>query len=301
MRNTRVQNVVIVTTVIFAFFAGQARAQNPVEDAIKQLTSENAKGYLQPLVNSFGANLNAGVYHSPDISTMGFSLKLEVVGMGTMIGDAEKVYKAVAPASFGGGTYETATIFGGAGTMISGPGGTQYQFQNGQVKTSIVPLAAPQLTIGNVYGTQAVVRYVPIPEIDKFPKTTLFGIGARHNVSQHLPMLPLDVAVGFFYQTLTVGELIDAKTFNIGVQGGKSFAILDVYGGLQYETSSMDVNYKYTGPNPPANPNVSLNLTGENSMSAMAGLGLHLAILHLNGTVNLGKVTVLTASLGFGI
>ena len=45
-----------------------ARARNQFEDAVKQLNSDNVKGYLQPFVNGFGANLNSGLYHSAEIS-----------------------------------------------------------------------------------------------------------------------------------------------------------------------------------------------------------------------------------------
>src|SRR5574341_1097203 len=41
-----------------------ARAQDAFEEAVKQLSSDNVRGYIQPFVNAFGANLNSGVYHS---------------------------------------------------------------------------------------------------------------------------------------------------------------------------------------------------------------------------------------------
>ena len=71
-----------------------AHAQNAVEDAIQQLSSTTVKGYLQPFIDGVGADLNSGVYHSAYIGT-GFSFKLELVAMGTLIGDAQKVYSAV--------------------------------------------------------------------------------------------------------------------------------------------------------------------------------------------------------------
>jgi hypothetical protein len=280
-----------------------ARAQNPFEDAIKQLNSDVVKGYLQPAINGFGANLNSGLYHSADISD-GFHLELTIVGMGTMIGDAEKTYTAIAPQPFNQTPVQTATLFGGMGASVNDASNTiQYHFQNGQVKTSFIPFAAPQLTIGNIYGTQAIIRYVPIPEIDKFPKVTLFGIGLRHSVSQYLTEFPVDISGGFFYQTFKVGDLIDAKAFNIGVQASKSFSILTLYGGLQTESSSMKVSYTYTGPVPPgspANPTVNLDFDGENKFRFLAGVGLDLLILHFNADINLGKVTVVSGGVGFG-
>ena len=91
---------------------------------------------------------------------------------------------------------ETATVFGGPGSVVSGPGGLQYQFQNGQLKTRLMPMAIPQATLGTLFGTEAVVRYAAIPKMENFPHIDLVGVGVRHNISQYLPDLPLDVAAG---------------------------------------------------------------------------------------------------------
>ncbi len=274
-------------------------AQNPFEDAIKQLSSDNVKGYLQPFINGVGANLNSGLYNTAEIGD-GIHVRLNLVAMGTLIGDAEKVYDAVAPQPFSQTPVQTATVYGGMGTVVQGPqnSGIQYQFQNGQVKTSIIPLAAPQLTIGTIFGTQAIVRYVPIPEVHDFPKTTLFGIGAQHSLNRYITGSPVDLSAGLFYQSLTVGDIIDIKTFNLGAQAIKSWAVFTLYGGAQYETSTMNLNYTYTGV--AERPRVSVDFSGENKIRATAGLGINLVILHLNADISVGKVTVASAGVGFG-
>jgi hypothetical protein len=282
------------------FVSSAMFAQNPFEDAIKQLSSENVKGYLQPFINGIGANLNSGLYNTAEIGESGFHLRLTVVAMGTLIGDAEKTYDATPPQPFSQTPVPTATVYGGTGAVVNGPlgSGIQYQFQNGQVKTSIIPLAAPQLTLGTFFGTQAIVRYAPIPEIQDFPKVTLFGIGAQHNLNRYLSSLPVDLSAGVFYQSLTVGDIIDVKAFNLGAQASKSWALFTLYGGVQYETSSMNLTYTYTGSS--ARPTLSVDFTGENKLRATAGLGLNLVILHLNADISVGKVTVASAGIGFG-
>jgi hypothetical protein len=197
---------------------------------------------------------------------------------------------------------QTATLFGDQGAVVQDPGsGLEYHFQNGQVKTSMIPFGAPQLTVGNIYGTQAVIRYMPIPEIDNFPKVTVFGIGARHSISRYIPEFPADVAASIFYQSLTVGDLIDAHGINFGGQISKSFSVATIYGGLQYETSTLTVNYTYTGPGSTPNSKINLDLDGENKFRATAGVNLNLVILNLNADINLGKVTVVSGGIGFGI
>jgi len=280
-------------------------ADAQLEDAIKQLTSDNAKGYLQPYVTAFGANMNTGLYHSAEISNMGLTIKFDLIAMGTLIGDNEKSYKAVPPVPFDQSAVSTATIFGGQGTVVNktiGSDSLEYQFQNGQIKATVFPLAVPQLTIGDFFGTQAVIRYIPIPQIKDFPKTTLFGFGVRHSVSQYIPVIPLDVAASVFYQTLKIGDIFNAKSFNLGVQASKSFAVVTLYGGLQFESSSMDVSYDYSGKyGLPTGTPIKLTMEGGNKFRCTTGLALDLAILHFYADANFGKVTVISGGLGFGI
>jgi hypothetical protein len=278
-----------------------ARGQSQLEDAIKQLSSENVRGYLQPFIDGFGANLNSGLMRPAHITTMGLGLKFEVVGVGTLINSSEKSYTATPPEPFDQTPVQTATIFGDRGTVVTGPGGLEYQFQNGQFKAQVIPVAIPQVFVGNLFGTQAVVRYAAIPKIDDFPDVNLFGIGARHSISQYIPESPVDLAAGVFYQNLSIGDIVDAKTFNISAQISKSFSVLSLYGGVQYETSNMNVHYVYTGSGPLQNTAINLDFNGENDIRGTAGLGLNLVILHINTDISIGKVKAVSAGIGFGL
>lgn len=289
---------------LVAFIGLPLNSQNTFEETIEQLSSENVRGYLQPMLDGFGANINSGFPGSARIKSLGLTFRLQIIAMGTLIGDAEKTYKATPPFPFPQTPVETATVFGGEGAVVQHPSGIEYKFQNGQIKTNIIPFLVPQLTIGDVFGTQATIRYVPVPSMDDFPQVTLFGIGVRHSVSQYLPLVPVDIAAGLFYQSFTVGDYIDTKATAFSAQVSKTLAVLTLYGGLQYESTNIDLSYTYTGPLPPGDEsdrNVSLSLKGENKFRLTAGLGLSLGILHLHADVGIGKVTVLSAGLGFGI
>ena len=301
MHPTHTRQTLILFICLTLFTVSAALAQNPFEDAVKQISSDNVRGYVQPFVNSFGANMNSGVYTTAEIGETGFHLNFRVVGMATFIGDAEKVYTAAAPdAPYPQDPVQTATVFGGLGAVVEGPvQGMEYHYQNGQVKTTLVPFLAPQLTIGNVFGTQAVIRYVPIPEMGDFPKVTLVGVGVRHSISRYLPMFPADLAATVFYQKLDIGDIFSAKAFNFGAQISKSYSVATVYGGLQYETSTMSLSYTYTGSGQPQH--VGVDIDGENKVRLTAGLSLDLVILHLNADINVGKVTCASGGIGFGL
>ena len=300
MKNRILLSACLFLAVLIA--STSVRAQNPIEDAIKQLTSENVKGYLEPFTTGFGMNLNSGVYHSADIGTLGLTFRLDLIASGTLIGDAEKKYSASNP--YDGSPVETATIFGGLGTIVGPVPGVEYQFQNGQIKTSIFPFIMPQLTVGDLYGTQAVIRYVPVPEIGNTPKVNLFGLGIRHSVSQYIPAVPLDVTASVFYQTLKIGDLMEAKCYSFGAQASKSFAILTLYGGLQDESMSLDLHYKYAGNIPGvtvADPNISVTLDGKNHFRATAGADISLAIMHIFADINVGSAVAVSGGIGFGL
>src|SRR6185436_15686552 len=141
--------------------------------------------------NSAGANINAGHYSTAQIADMGFTLRFQVVGSGTVIGDAEKTYSATPPEPFDQTPVQTATVFGEKGASVSHQSGMTYYFQNGQIKANLFPSVVPQLTLGNIFGTQAVIRYASIPEFHDFPRSTLFGIGAQHSISRYLPDIPV--------------------------------------------------------------------------------------------------------------
>jgi len=283
---------------------GSLHAQSSLEDALKQYAATEVKGYIQPAGDLFGANLNAGLFHSAAVSPMGFHLKLEFIAMGSLVGDAQKTYTANAPAGFNPATFQTATVFGGKGAMVKDLAtGFTYRGSDGVIVTTIVPLAVPQISIGDLFGTRLMVRLVATPKIggdggDGFPSSTLWGIGVQHSVSQYLPSVPLDIAGHFFYNRFRVGDLINVSGISIGAEASKSISVLTFYGGFAWEQSTM--NLKYT-PSNATEPLVDLTLDGANNFRFTLGLGLNLAFFSVFGDANFGSVTNFTAGIGFGI
>ncbi len=292
----------IFLLVVFLF--SSSSGQNSIEETIEQLSSDNVRGYIQPLLDGFGANINSGFPGSARIRSSGLTFRVQFVGMGMLVGDSEKTFFATPPQPFPQEPVETATIFGGEGTTVTHQSGIRYKFQNGQVDTRILPFAVPQLTVGDFFGTQLTLRYVPLPSISDFPEVNLFGLGVRHSVSQYLPVTPIDIAAGVFYQTFSIGEFMDSKAMALSLQASKTLLLLTLYGGVQYETADVNLSYTYTGPLPPGDTsdrNISLDLRGDNRFRVTAGAGLALGILHLHTDISFGAVTVVSAGLGFGI
>jgi hypothetical protein len=289
----------VAIAVLFTIMSGSARSQSDLEEALKQYGAEDVRGYIKPMADLFGANMNSGFYHSADIPVAGFSFSLEILGMGAVVGDEQKSYDAKTPPGFTPATFRTATVFGGTGTTVSDANNPslQYRGSDGIINATLFPLAVPQIRVGLI-GTEATIRFITSPSIDAFPKTTLVGVGARHNIGQYIPTLGFDIAAGVFYNKFTVGDIVDFNSIAIGAQAGKSFSVLSIYGGLQYEKSTM--NIAYTSSNPLAAPVVDIDIGGDNTFRFTAGAGLNLAFFHIFADANFGSITNFSGGIGFG-
>ncbi len=77
--------------------------------------------------------------------------------------------------------------------------------------------------------------------------------------------------------------------------------VITPYVGLQYETSSLDIDYTYKPDpeHPELNQRLKVSLDGDNSFRAVVGTSLNLAFLVLNIDAGLSAQTVLSAGLTF--
>jgi len=275
-------------------------SQSKLEDNLKQMGAATVTGYIQPVTDLFGADMHSGYFHAADIETFGFHLRLDIIAMAAAVSDGQKTYDAPTPWA-SPATFKAPTVFGGPATSVTNPstGFSYHATVDGLFNTSYMPLAVPQLTIGNIFGTQATVRYITIPKMngDQIPNITLWGLGVRHSVSQYLPMVPLDLSAGIYFNSFTFGELIDFKGMAINAQASKSFSILTVYGGLQWENSSMNLSYTSTDITSPV---VSISMDGANSFRFLAGIDLGLGPIHLFADANFGSITAFSGGIGFG-
>lgn len=171
-----------------------------------------------------------------------------------------------------------------------------------------LPLFAPQLSIGTVFGTQVVLRYVPAIEIEDLGEFNYFGFGIQHNPKVWLPIpIPVDISASFFTQSMEMGSVATANATAFGLNVSKTFGVkmlnITPYGGFMYENSSMEFNYDYAIDTPagPSTQEISFKLDGENESRIMVGLSLRLGVLNLNADYNMAKYNSVTAGVGFGL
>jgi hypothetical protein len=287
-------------TFLILFILCSSGAFSQVEDRFAALSETNVKLYAQPFATAFGTAMNSAGYHSASIADLfGFSISFQ--GMYILIPDDQLTYSPSLPTGYTTGP--TATIFGDKGSAYAGPAG--YITTPPGVNVSAMPMAMPQISL-SLMGTEVMLRYLPEIKLgNKNEKLSLLGIGAKHNISRYIPLIPIDVAVQVLYNKLEITDLLKSKNLAFNAHASKTFGILTPYFGLQYESSSLDITYKINGDPASGDPalqtdrNVSVSLDGDNNFRATLGASLKLAIIVLNADVNLGSLTTFTGGLSF--
>ena len=296
---------VVGCLVLMLLCAASASAQ--IEDQLSVYTGANATGYLQPLADAFGADLNASLFHSADIPRVGFHFSLEFPIMGVIFSDDDRTFTAVTEGDFTPQQrVEAPTVVGpGDAKVVTGTGGTRYAFPGGFDLNSFA-IAVPQVRIGSVIGTEAVFRYFSINTGDaELGDLGLFGFGLRHSISQHLgPAFPVSIAGGFFWQKFKLGEnqegddLISVSAFTIGVQASKRFAVFVPYTGFSYDTSSMDVSYISDASDD--EEKIELDFDATKTAHWTIGMMIDLVYLRAFGEYNIASQSSFSFGLGIG-
>jgi len=245
-------------------------------------TGENAVGYLQPLVNAFGAALNTGFGYSAYIPPTSFHIGVEFPVMGVFFDDEDKTFLATTEPGFSPTTQEeVSTVVGpGKAKVITGSGGAQFAFPGGFDLNSF-GLVVPQIRLSSLAGAEAVVRWLAYDDTDDIGEIDLFGIGGRYSLSQHMGETPpLDVAAGVMWQTLDVGTndfgnpFTSSTALTVQLQGSKrmpvGFATFEPYGIVAYENLDVDVQYSDENDQP-----VDVSVEGDNAFRFTLGAGIN--------------------------
>ena len=274
-----------------------AAQDNDFENLFSSYSGANATGYLTPLAEILGGSLNSGFVKPVRLDDDGFHIRLDVQLAAVFVSDSQKEFQGTTDGGFTPETTTAAPTILGAGTAttVQGDVGTSFVFPAGLAITRTI-LPIPQITVGNVAGTDASIRWLGVG-IDDVGDFSLLGIGARHSVSQYFPELPVDVAVGLHYHTVSLGDLLDLKAGIFSVQASRRSERVSLYGGVGYETSSMDVTYDADDAD---QGEVAISLDGASGVRATGGLAFHLPGITLFGDFTLGSQSVAAFGIGIG-
>jgi len=292
MKTTNYLLVILGILLIFTSVSAQ-----DLEEGVSSYTSANGKLYIQPLADVFGANLNSGWFHSARIKRWGFHMSFGLIAMAAPISESQRTFIAVPDAVWNPdpGT-ELPTIFG-----TTDP---QYipsldDTVSGAFDAKWFPFAVPQLTIGNIFGTEFTLRYISLNIDDEIGTIKLFGWGVRHSISQYIPFLPVELSVGYFGQRFTIGEVIEALSFYTGVQASFHLGMLCFYSGIGYENASLDLNYEHELEDGTVQA-IFFNLDSKNRYRLTAGILFDLPVVKIFFDYNLAAQQTFSAGIALG-
>ena len=290
---SRMTRAALVASALTVAFAAPSLAQ--LDANLGALTPQNVKGYLEPLPKALSSTLNMAVFQTGSVPLAGFNLTFGVHAMGVTFADKDKTYTPGDPPGFThtGSPVPAPTVVGDTHAVTQpGVGGTSL-FNPGGFDISQFVVAVPQLSIGSVMGTRALVRWIQFDAGDsELGKVKLFGVGVQHSLSRYIKKsLPFDLAVGGMYQTFTLGKnkLIDTKAFHGEVTASKKLGMwVQPYVGLGFDTFSMEVNYDQTLSGG-GTQSTNVKFDNQNSFHGTAGLLLGFPVVKLSAQVDAAK------------
>jgi hypothetical protein len=238
-----------ILSLLIAFSSGAAAQE--LSTNLSSVSSEYSRLYVAPLVDAYGANINAGLFHTARVggglipkvdlylgvkvfgallpADRSFSLSYEseqvflgpdgtryVVPVAFDIDAAPTVFGETEPGEVTAAINETidAGLDGQLGTAddIVVNETVSLPLLPGLVNTPLAPLLVPHAQIGSIRGTDVMIRYLPTLSTDTYGKISFRGFGVRHSISQYIPLFPASLSAQFVYQRLSVEDVSENQT-----------------------------------------------------------------------------------------
>lgn len=306
-------------------------AQEGLSTQLSKVAGTNAVNYLTPLFSAWGADLNSGFYHSADLhDVLGFDVGLKAGAV--LIKDQDKVFDFLLPdhITYNGVTLQAGVdydnVIPGSPTAVGASTGKTVAVKVKQTSSFVpfrgqtilnfttpqgfdmkyAPLLMPQAAIGLPFGLEVIGRFAPnITLPNNVGKVNFIGFGLRHSIDQYIPMIPIDIAIHFMTQKLTISDMSDVKILGAsgtayGIEVSKSLALFTVYGGYQIEKSTWTLEpYSYIDPLTAASIKLSgFSVDGQNTSRFHAGVRILLLIINIHADYSFAKQPVVAAGIG---
>lgn len=288
-----------ILALALVFQAGLAQAQ--LETNLGALSGDNAKGYLSPLPKALSGTLNSAVFRTGDVPKQGLNFVLSVNAMSVSFGDDEQTFRPTAPEGFTPtADVDAPTVIGDAESVLQpGEAGTAIYYPGG-FDIDDFSVAVPQLEIGSVMGTRAVVRYVAFDlgdEGEDLGKLELLGAGIQHSISQYFPTMPVDLALGGFYQKFDIGEdLLQTRALHVDVTGSKTFGVLKPYAAVGFDNFEFEAHYDSDSLEEP----IDVELDTESNVHLTGGLAAVLPGVQAHIEYNIAAENGVSFGVGVG-
>ncbi len=308
-----------------------------IEKQIKDLVSDNAKGYLGAFPSLFGTAMNTGVFRTAKPhKLLGFDVTANVMFVG--IPDADKTFDFILPGQLtlpigdtgldvnldGSLLYPTTdlempTFFGSADTKTIAPNQTylsdQVEATLGIAPTSgMLDTLATALSI-NLFGTDLPFLPMLVPQFSlgliKDVEVTFGGIsrdvegnefsfsrvGAKIGINQFIPTIPL------VFPAISVGYYITSLKMGDVLEAKNSILSLQASKSIPILTlyGGFGIEKSTIDIKVDAEDGTNLldfKLEGENSFRTTIGVRIKLLLLSINADYNMGAYPTTNAGIG---
>ncbi|MDP6529860.1 MAG: hypothetical protein QF819_06475 [Gemmatimonadota bacterium] len=288
----------LMAVLLVALLSAPSFAQ--LESNLSSMAESYATAYLQPLSSALGASLNSAIFRSGNVPFVGLNFSLDINGVMVQFSDDDRTYSPTLPDGFS--PVDAPTVIGDTASVYSeGPAGVEIALPGGFDLDRLLT-GVPQLTVGSVLGTRAVVRYVSLDLGDsEFGNFRLLGLGGQHSISRYLPGLPVDLAAGAFWQSLQLGDdLLTATALHVDVTASKKFGMIisvEPYASIGIDSFTMEASYTEET----LGQAVEIAFDRETNPHLTVGAGLNLPILKIHAEANIAAVNGFAAGISFGI
>lgn len=199
-----------------------AQPKNPEAPDAKEIATQNLDDAIEPLLDLFGFYTGGGLYHSANVHGLGgFDVGIRVVTM--IVSDEQKPPLPNADPKYQGGIFRDV---------------------------SLMPLPLLQVCVGLPGSLEATARFFtyPVEVGDIKGNITLIGLGVKYGLLQNMLLPRVAIVAGYHY--LSVPEDFDfgsANNISAALVASKNFAIVDIYGGLGYDYTTLKVKLDFGG------------------------------------------------------
>ena len=239
----------------------RANAQGNFYEEFKKYDKDQLEDAANAVVESFGIGVTGGLYHTARThGTLGFDL-------------------------------------GGRAMFVIVPEGESDVLDSADVTAFTVPVL--QASLGLPVGLEVMVRGSAV----KFKGETvsLIGAGVKKNLDSYIPVPAFpSVSAMVAYHQFKAGDVITSRHFSIAAMVSKKFVIIQPYGGLGWDYTSMNFEYSYQ---PPIGDEVLVDETIKvNTVRLTMGLSVTpLPFVNVFADYNISKYSEVTAGLAVSL
>jgi hypothetical protein len=169
-----------------------------------------------------------------------------------------------------------------------------------------------QAGVGLIKNTAIDFRYMPMLNIGNAVKVNLFGIGAKHDLLQWIPVvgdaIPMSLSLQGGYTSLnTELEVADqkvnltTKATTINLVASRKILMLTGYAGVGYNsaTTTFGANANFDLGGVQFDEEVNMSFESQNNIRANLGLRLNITLLTIQADYTFAEYP--TATLGIGV